>query len=61
MSTFVCSMIGVRNCSELYVILVMLEQRNHTEVYNCVDIIIFGSSVVVFLGFGIGDGTGWEE
>ena len=61
MSVCGCFIIGVGNSTGRYGIGSMLEQINWTDMYNCVGSNIFGLSVVVFPGIGIGYGTGWEE
>ena len=61
MDTCVCVTIGVGNIRGMYVILCMLKQIKHIEVYDCVVSMVLGLSIGIFLGVGIGDGTGWEE
>ena len=54
-----CVIIGVGNHWGVYSVGGLLEWRKYTEVYNCEDITILQSSVVVFLGVILGEGTGW--
>ena len=39
----------------------MLEWIKCIELYNCLGSTVFGSSAGVFLGVGIGGGTGWKD